>query len=53
MEEGKDYGSQWNESLDEMSLLNEFFASKWCKLSFIYNFVRNEMTYTQIPAYLK
>ena len=39
--------------LDEMSLLNKFFKNKWNKLSFIYNYVRNQYTYTQIPAFLK
>lgn len=49
-EEASEFGEA---GLDEMTLLNQFFANKWRKLSFIYNFVRNEMTYTQIPAYLR
>lgn len=41
------------DTLDEMTLLNQFFAPHWRKLSFIYNFVRNDFTYTQVPAYFK
>ncbi|KAJ6219540.1 hypothetical protein RDWZM_005352 [Blomia tropicalis] len=50
--ENGENGSNFDE-LDEMTLLNQFFASKWQKLSFIYNFVRNDLTYTQVPAYFK
>lgn len=47
-------GNQFDEdTLDETSLLNQFFAPKWRKLSFIYNFVRNDLAYTQVPAYFK
>ncbi|XP_054159120.1 uncharacterized protein LOC128957401 [Oppia nitens] len=41
------------ETLDEMTLLNQFFAPKWKKISFIYNFVKNDYSYTQIPAFMK
>lgn len=39
--------------LDEMTLLNCFFASKWKRISFIYNFIRNNEIYTQTPAFMK
>lgn len=40
-------------SVDEMTILNQFFSSKWNKMSFIYNFSQNSLIYTQQPAFLK
>ncbi|KAH9491122.1 Glycogenin-2 [Dermatophagoides farinae] len=42
-----------DDPLDEMTLLNEFFRPKWNRLSFIYNFVRNDLSYTQQSAYFR
>ena len=36
-----------------MTLLNQFFAPKWNRISFVYNFVKNDAIYTQIPAFMK
>ncbi|KAH9413420.1 Glycogenin-1 [Dermatophagoides pteronyssinus] len=41
-----------DEPMDEITLLNEFFHSKWKRLSFIYNYLRNDLSYTQQSAYL-
>ncbi len=41
------------ETLDEMTLLNQFFGPKWNRISFVYNFVKNDAIYTQIPAFMK
>jgi hypothetical protein len=38
---------------DDMTILNQFFASKWCKMSFIYNYSQNNSMYTQQPAFAK
>lgn len=43
----------FDEGIDEMVVLNQFFASKWNKVSFVYNFVPNSAVYTQTPAFLK
>lgn len=40
-------------SVDEMTILNQFFANKWNKMSFIYNFSQNSLIYTQQPAFMK
>ena len=42
-----------DEPMDEITLLNEFFHSKWKRLSFIYNYLRNDLSYTQQSAYLR
>ncbi|RWS26766.1 glycogenin-2-like isoform X3 [Leptotrombidium deliense] len=42
-----------HEVIDEMTLLNSFFAKNWNKISFIYNYVQNDTLYTQIPAFLR
>ncbi|KAF7495005.1 Glycogenin-1 [Sarcoptes scabiei] len=42
-----------NHSLDEITLLNAYFANKWNRLSFVYNFVRNDSSYTQMAANFK
>lgn len=51
--DGHGRGLEECDTLDEMTLLNQFFAQKWRKMSFLYNYVRNDLTYTHIPAYLK
>lgn len=38
---------------DDMTILNQFFASKWVKMSFIYNYSQNTAMYTQQPAFAK
>jgi hypothetical protein len=40
-------------SVDEMTILNEFFSSKWQKMSFIYNYTQNTGIYTQTPAFAR
>lgn len=39
--------------IDEPTVLNGFFASRWNRLSFIYNFTPSQSVYTQTPAFLK
>ncbi|KAI1301402.1 Glycogenin-2 [Halotydeus destructor] len=41
------------DGVDEMTILNKFFAAKWNKLSFVYNYSQNAGYYTQQPAFLK
>ena len=38
---------------DDMTILNQFFSSKWVKMSFIYNYSQNTAIYTQQPAFAK
>ena len=40
-------------SLDEMTILNQFFSNKWQKMSFIYNYSQNNSVYTQTPAFAR
>lgn len=46
-------GEDDEDGIDEITILNRFFAQKWNRLSFVYNFSQTSGYYTQQPAFMK